>query len=40
MNYNDIRRKSKCVKVKDKKIGGDNDILIQSMTNTDTYPLP
>ena len=36
MNYNDIRRKSKCVKIKDKAIGGNSDILIQSMTNTDT----
>ena len=36
MNYNDIRRKSRIVKIKDIKIGGNNDILIQSMTNTDT----
>lgn len=36
MKYNDIRRKTKCVKIKDKAIGGTNDILIQSMTNTDT----
>lgn len=36
MKYNDIRRSSKCVKIKDKEIGGKNDILIQSMTNTDT----
>lgn len=36
MKYNEIRRKTKCVKIKDKVIGGNNDILIQSMTNTDT----
>lgn len=36
MKYNDIRRKTKCVQIKDKIIGGSNDILIQSMTNTDT----
>ena len=36
MNYNDVRRVSKCVKIKDKSIGGKSDILIQSMTNTDT----
>ena len=36
MNYNDIRRKTRCVKIKDKVIGGQNDIFIQSMTNTDT----
>lgn len=36
MRYNDIRRRSKCIKIKDKFIGGDSDILIQSMTNTDT----
>ena len=36
MNYNDIRRRTKCVKIKDKEIGGSADILIQSMTNTDT----
>ncbi len=36
MNYNDIRRATKCVKIKDKAIGYGHDILIQSMTNTDT----
>ncbi len=36
MNYNDIRRKTRCVKIKDREIGGKNEILIQSMTNTDT----
>ena len=36
MKYNDIRRVSKSVGIKDKIIGGKNDILIQSMTNTDT----
>ena len=36
MKYNEIRRATRCVKIKDKAIGADNDILIQSMTNTDT----
>ena len=36
MKYNDIRRRTRCVKIKDKYIGGSSDILIQSMTNTDT----
>lgn len=36
MSYNDIRRKSRTVKIKDTQIGGSGDILIQSMTNTDT----
>lgn len=36
MNYNDIRRKTRTVKIKDLSIGGNSDILIQSMTNTDT----
>jgi (E)-4-hydroxy-3-methylbut-2-enyl-diphosphate synthase len=36
MKYNDIRRKTKEIKIKDSLIGGNNDILIQSMTNTDT----
>ena len=36
MSYNDIRRRTKSVKIKDKIIGGTSDILIQSMTNTDT----
>ena len=36
MKYNDIRRQTRCVKIKDRAIGADNDILIQSMTNTDT----
>lgn len=36
MKYNDIRRKSRVVKIKDTTIGGTSDILIQSMTNTDT----
>ena len=36
MSYNDIRRATKIVKIKDKAIGGNNDILIQSMTNTET----
>lgn len=36
MKYNDIRRKTRTVKIKDVSIGGNSDILIQSMTNTDT----
>ena len=36
MKYNDIRREARVIKIKDKQIGGQNDILIQSMTNTDT----
>lgn len=36
MNYNDIRRRTRSVKIKDRVIGGNGDILIQSMTNTDT----
>ncbi|MBO5375069.1 MAG: flavodoxin-dependent (E)-4-hydroxy-3-methylbut-2-enyl-diphosphate synthase [Clostridia bacterium] len=36
MKYNELRRKSKCVKIKDREIGANSDILIQSMTNTDT----
>ena len=36
MKYNDIRRKTRCVKIKDVMLGGENDIAIQSMTNTDT----
>lgn len=36
MSYNDIRRATRIVKIKDKAIGGSNDILIQSMTNTET----
>ncbi len=36
MSYNDIRRKSRTVKIKNTEIGGNADILIQSMTNTDT----
>ena len=36
MKYNEIRRKTKSIKIKDLVIGGKSDILIQSMTNTDT----
>ena len=36
MSYNDIRRKTRAVKIKDLTIGASSDILIQSMTNTDT----
>lgn len=36
MKYNDIRRKSKEVRIGKIAIGGNNPIAIQSMTNTDT----
>ncbi|MBQ8392632.1 MAG: flavodoxin-dependent (E)-4-hydroxy-3-methylbut-2-enyl-diphosphate synthase [Clostridia bacterium] len=36
MSYNQIRRTTRQVRIKDKTIGGSSDILIQSMTNTDT----
>ena len=36
MKYQEIRRKSKEVKIGTKAIGGSNPIAIQSMTNTDT----
>lgn len=36
MNYNLIRRKTKEIKIGDLKIGADNKIAVQSMTNTDT----
>lgn len=36
MRYNDIRRKSREIAVGTVKIGGENKIAIQSMTNTDT----
>ena len=36
MKYNEIRRKSKEIRIKNSFIGGNSDILIQSMTNTDT----
>lgn len=36
MKYNEIRRKTRCVKINDVIIGGNSDIAIQSMTNTDT----
>jgi (E)-4-hydroxy-3-methylbut-2-enyl-diphosphate synthase len=37
MNYNDIRRKTKKIKVGNIYIGGDAPISVQSMTNTDTH---
>ena len=37
MNYNDIRRKTRKIRVGDVFIGGDAPIAIQSMTNTDTH---
>ena len=36
MIYNNIRRKTKEVKIGKMAIGGNNPIAIQSMTNTDT----
>lgn len=36
MKYNDLRRKSRKVNINGVSIGGDSDILIQSMTNTET----
>ncbi len=36
MNYNEIRRKTKKLKIGNTYIGGDSPIAIQSMTNTDT----
>ena len=37
MNYNEIRRKTKKLKIGNMYIGGDSPIAIQSMTNTDTH---
>lgn len=37
MKYNDVRRKTREVKIGNVAIGGDNPIAIQSMTNTDTH---
>ncbi len=37
MKYNDIRRKSKEIKIGNICIGGNSPIAIQSMTNTDTH---
>ena len=37
MIYNDIRRKTKEIKIGRIAIGGNNPIAIQSMTNTDTH---
>lgn len=37
MNYNEVRRKTRTVKVGNLYIGGNSKILIQSMTNTDTH---
>lgn len=36
MNYNEVRRKTKKLKIGNTYIGGDSPIAIQSMTNTDT----
>ena len=37
MKYNEIRRKTRTVKIGALSIGGNSKILIQSMTNTDTH---
>ena len=37
MNYNNVRRKTRSVRVGDLTIGGSAPIVIQSMTNTDTH---
>ena len=37
MKYNDIRRKTREVRIANKVIGGNSPIAIQSMTNTDTH---
>ena len=37
MNYNDIRRKTKKIKVGNMYVGGDSKISVQSMTNTDSH---
>lgn len=37
MKYNDVRRKTREIKIGNIAIGGDNKIAIQSMTNTDTH---
>ena len=37
MKYNEIRRKTRTVKVGNLTIGGSSKILVQSMTNTDTH---
>ena len=36
MIYNDIRRKTREIKIGNVTIGGNSKIAIQSMTNTDT----
>ena len=37
MDYNQIRRKTKEIRIGSKIIGGDHPVAIQSMTNTDTH---
>ncbi len=37
MNYNTIRRKTREIKIGNVLIGGNNPVVIQSMTNTDTH---
>ena len=39
MKYNEVRRKTRTVKIGNLSIGGDSKILIQSMTNTDTHDI-
>lgn len=39
MRYNDVRRKTREVKIGSIAVGGENPIAIQSMTNTDTHDM-
>ncbi len=39
MNSNIIRKKTKVIQIGNVKIGGDNPIVVQSMTNTPTYDI-
>ena len=36
MNYNEIRKKTRKIKIGNRTIGGDSPIAVQSMTNTDS----
>lgn len=39
MKYNEIRRKTRQIKIGNKIIGGNAPVAIQSMTNTDTHDM-
>ncbi len=39
MKYNEIRRKTREIKIGNKRVGGNSPIAIQSMTNTDTHDM-